>query len=753
MNNPAQSTALAVIAENIPAELRNLNQWVCWHYEERGGKPTKPPIQPKSNGKLLYAKSNDPSTWADFGTALATTVRLNLEGVGFNLAESDGLTGLDLDHVFDPATGELNPLAAEVLERFKDTYTETSPSGTGIRIWCRGKPGRSGKCDGKLKWLEVYSYPSKRYLTVTGHHWAGSATGVTEQQDALDWLHETYMVKADSTEEERVLPPVDAPPDMDDDALLEKARRAKKGAVFSALWSGDLSGHGNDHSAADLALMNILAFWTGGDAARMDRLYWKSGLKRDKWNELRGEKTYGQMTIAKALEQLDRRDERDTFLKNYVYLSKDNLFADVRTAVTYSPVAFTMLAEKELPKQWKGAMNIIFARRQGRILTHDVYRPGQPRIVEAESTAGIIEPLFNIFNAPKLPEPQYNAAHEALLVDHLMYITDNNEPFVNYLLNYLATLIQFPGRKMNNSPVIIGPKGNGKSFIADLMTAILGKSNTSVISTEELEGSFQDDFAFKQLCVVEEIKVQENQYSLMERLKPWITNKRVAANRKNRAKITVDNVGNWMFFSNHDDALRIDAQERRYAVAISRKLPKAPTYYNELFSTFIPDSGGSVASVLYLLKSRDLSQFNPHEPAIFTEARAEMIENLLSGADLIIKGWMEGGVVPDDAQSWGLGYTLKGELITATEWGEAVRLADAKAAGGMYTAKAPSARRIGAAARAAGLTKLGQKRLFKEAKENVYAIRNAEFWSKQSEGAMKEYLTDRQACWAKVPSR
>ena len=172
---------------NIPAELRALPQWVCWHYEDRNGKPTKPPIQAKSNGKLLNAKSNDPATWADFETAVAAAVRLNLEGVGLNVWIDDNLTGLDLDHVFDPATGELDPLAREVLARFAGTYAEISPSGTGLRVWCYGKPGRTGKIGGKVKWLEVYSHPSHRYLTVTGNQWPGSADHVTEQQAALDW--------------------------------------------------------------------------------------------------------------------------------------------------------------------------------------------------------------------------------------------------------------------------------------------------------------------------------------------------------------------------------------------------------------------------------------------------------------------------------------------------------------------------------------------------------------------------------------
>lgn len=218
----------------IPAELIALPQWVCWHYEIRDGKTTKPPIQAHSNGKLLYAKSNDPATWSDFDTAVATAIRLNLQGQGLCLSATDNLTGLDLDHVIHADTRELDPLAVEVLDRFAGTYIEISPSGTGLRIWCYGKPQRSGKCAGKIKWLEVYSHPSKRYLTVTGHHWQDSAAAVTNQQPMLDWLHQRFMISPAATPPHNNSQKTDTV-DLEDRVLLDKAHHAKNGALFAML--------------------------------------------------------------------------------------------------------------------------------------------------------------------------------------------------------------------------------------------------------------------------------------------------------------------------------------------------------------------------------------------------------------------------------------------------------------------------------------------------------------------------------------
>ena len=291
---------------NTPSELIALHQWVAWRYEDRDGKRTKVPIDAKSNGRLRRAKTDDPSTWASHAEAMAACERHpGLAGVGFCLAPDDGLTGIDLDHVLDPDTGELKPEAAEILERFAGTYAEISPSGTGLRLFAFGKPGRSGKNVGKVKWCEVYSHPSSRYLTVTGNHWTGSATAVTEQQDALDWLHRRFMTASTGSEKQASAHPVDAnarPLNLDDAALLDKARTAKNGADFERLWSGDTSAHGGDESAADLALCNLLAFWTGGDAARVDRLFRQSGLFRSKWDSKRGDAgTYGAWTVNKAV--------------------------------------------------------------------------------------------------------------------------------------------------------------------------------------------------------------------------------------------------------------------------------------------------------------------------------------------------------------------------------------------------------------------------------------------------------------------
>lgn len=85
------------------------------------------------------------------------------------------------------------------------------------------------------------------------------------------------------------------PVDLDDHTIVEKMR--SKDPAADALWAGDISNYNDDHSDADLALCNRLAFWFGRDRARMDRIFRNSGLFRPKW--LRDD--YRNRTLDKAI--------------------------------------------------------------------------------------------------------------------------------------------------------------------------------------------------------------------------------------------------------------------------------------------------------------------------------------------------------------------------------------------------------------------------------------------------------------------
>ncbi|MFC7324159.1 hypothetical protein ACFQMF_06135 [Halorubrum rutilum] len=300
-------------ADTLPDALVDRDQWVCWRSHERDGKPTKAPIIP---GTTQFASTTDSDSWRSFATAREAVTTTSVAGLGFVFTADDPLIGIDLDDCRDPATGEPTAWANRIIGAL-DSYTEVSPSETGYHILVSGTlpAGRNRAGD-----LELYD--RSRFFTVTGDHVSGTPTTITQRTAAVETLHTTEIADtaedAATTSEERRTEQTAANASSDADAaatgvaalsdeeLLSRATSAANGEKFTRLWNGTTSGY-ESHSEADMALCRLLAFWTGCDAARIDRLFRRSGLSREKWDEVHyaDGSTYGEKTIDRAISHTD----------------------------------------------------------------------------------------------------------------------------------------------------------------------------------------------------------------------------------------------------------------------------------------------------------------------------------------------------------------------------------------------------------------------------------------------------------------
>ncbi|MEF8826253.1 MAG: hypothetical protein V5A27_07930 [Halapricum sp.] len=280
-------------AGSLPDALVSCPQWLCWREQDRDGKPTKVPVDPTSGG---YASATDPSTWTDFETARAYAETGDAAGLGFVFTDDDPFVGVDLDDCRVPETETTFDWAEEVIKTLT-SYTEISPSGTGYHVLLRGElPGdRNRKGDIEL-------YETARFFTITGDHVDGTPAEIRDRQDALEAVHAEHVASDDETaEDESKRSASSGSVEMEDEQLLSKARNAKNGEKFTRLWQGNTSGY-ESQSEADMALCSLLAFWTGGDADRVDQLFRESGLMREKWDEVHFSdgSTYGEKTIERA---------------------------------------------------------------------------------------------------------------------------------------------------------------------------------------------------------------------------------------------------------------------------------------------------------------------------------------------------------------------------------------------------------------------------------------------------------------------
>lgn len=295
---------------NIPQVLKEKKAWCVWRLDSRRNKttgkvePSKTPYHPWT---MSRAASNRQGTWVSYSSVekvlQSDKARFKrLCGIGFFL--HDDYVGLDIDHCRDPLTGVIDDDALAIIREI-NTYTEISPSNTGVRMFARGVMPIKDRKNGRY---EVYDKGSPRFLTVTGNHVDGTPTTVEERQPALDDFHSKYIARPEKPRAERQ--PSPDRPTAPTPKAGDTGRPYKKvyelchsdqdtGAEFKELWGGKWAGKFPSHSEADARLVGLLAYYSGPRVDRIDVLFRRSGLMRQKWDELRGHDTYGNNTLAK----------------------------------------------------------------------------------------------------------------------------------------------------------------------------------------------------------------------------------------------------------------------------------------------------------------------------------------------------------------------------------------------------------------------------------------------------------------------
>lgn len=280
------------IEENIPNEMKAKKQWVCYRKKEIDGKVRKTMLNPID---LRFARSNDPSTWSTFLTAMKTmrNPKNGIDGLAFVL--TDGYVFIDTDHSIDDE-GNMNQITKELLEKLTGTYAEKSCSGHGVHIIAKGRMPKNARKRNDRLGIEMYE--TKRFLCMTGDVIDG-------RQGILNLKDEIALI---SREIVGIQPPkveiVRTTPSMSDFEIIGKIRKSKQGRRFETLYRGDISGYPSA-SNADFAMVRLLAFWTQ-DKSQIESIMRSSGLVREKWDHRLGDSNYLRVTIDNAMAEPTR---------------------------------------------------------------------------------------------------------------------------------------------------------------------------------------------------------------------------------------------------------------------------------------------------------------------------------------------------------------------------------------------------------------------------------------------------------------
>jgi len=469
----------------IPAEIRSQKAWVGYVTRQNNGRIDKIPMNVMTGAP---AKSNDPATWTDFEMALDLAIQRNYAGIGFMLQPP--FVGVDIDHCVKD--GVIAPYAVEILKAL-NSYSEYSPSGTGIHILCKGEIARACKIS-KIG-LEIYT--KGRFFTVTGNRLENYPAEINDCTDALKGIFSRFVDKA---------------PANDILSLIAKSKDAER---FQRLYSGQWQNDYPSQSEADLALCNKLAFWTGKDVGQMDALFRQSGLMRPKWDERHfGDgRTYGQSVIEKAIadchevyapsrpsllivRKVNANEVADEILKHHRLIN----FAD--TYYEYKGGCYRPLFIEEVQKWIKYACGAGFSASKLRnvLVALKTETFIKPDIINGITLFNVKNGLYDIDKMKLLPHSadvysinQLNVTYrenaECLLWQKsLDQIFENDAARIMLLQEYFGYCLT-RDNDYEKALFLFGEGANGKSVVLYVLEELIGKDNCSSIPLEKFNDS------------------------------------------------------------------------------------------------------------------------------------------------------------------------------------------------------------------------------------------------------------------------
>lgn len=279
---PSKPEALPVLPDYIPAGMQARPQWVGWKYELIPSKTkpwTKVPYSPKHGRK---ANHSDPSTWGTFEEAHGQFLKGGFDGIGYVFSKDDPYCGIDLDECRTPEDGTIEPEKRRYVDQMA-SYTEVSPSGTGLHIIIEGQLPGGGRKDSKHR-IEVYD--QQRFFCFTGHTFDGAPADPQTRQAELECFYDEIFGP------KKTQPKCSSEPDtsfltVDEQKIIDEAiANTKNGEKIRLLFDGQFKEAGYpSQSEADLALCNYLATWFNRDRVAVDKAFRASKLYRPKWDE------------------------------------------------------------------------------------------------------------------------------------------------------------------------------------------------------------------------------------------------------------------------------------------------------------------------------------------------------------------------------------------------------------------------------------------------------------------------------------
>lgn len=361
----------------------------------------------------------------------------------------------------------------------------------------------------------------------------------------------------------------------------------------------------------------------------------------------------------------EKQKQIDDAFDRYVYIKGVERIGDTVNRTLHTRQDFNSFALDIAPagSAGKKSASATFLNGGGRIVEDLDYMPGKAAIAKTEKN-GIGLSAFNIWR-PGPITPAVVAATNADIqpwLDHVGYIFHDASARTLFL-DYWSYLFQNPGRKINWAFVLRGPQGIGKDLMLRPMLECLGLWNVSTIKAKDIESEWTD-YLEKQLVIIEELP-PFNKKDIYENLKSLVcvAQELVRINKKNVPQYYIANRQNYFIFTNHEDALALEPDDRRFYIFGSFARPMDAGYYTRMARLFKDPK--LKASLLRWLLDRDISKFDPMASPPWTDAKRAMAAAARGDVETWIDEQLEDGAFS------GRKLIAADELMTAAKSGGA----------------------------------------------------------------------------------
>jgi hypothetical protein len=311
-------------------------------------------------------------------------------------------------------------------------------------------------------------------------------------------------------------------------------------------------------------------------------------------------------------------------------------------ALNYHPIGLTLAAAGA------SGLKSAAARLRNSGLVRDVagvtYSPGAPAVYNWtwEGRTGV---WFNRWKGgPSLAGDAGDVTKFLELVEWMLPDPVERDKF----LDWMAFIVQNPGKKVRWAPVLIGAQGIGKDTMLKPLVWALGHHNVAEISPSNLLDRWTAYYE-SQLVIVQEM-LRLDKVEVYERVKAAITGtgaNTLLVEKKFQPAYPVPNNVAFIFLTNHSDAFAVAADDRRFFVLqCAPPARRADEYYNDLHSWY--DAGG-VGRVARWLAKRDVRAFRADTAPEWTQAKQAMLEETLP----LFAQWLATEVIEPDGRWYG----------------------------------------------------------------------------------------------------